>query len=217
MSENPQHFENPLHWVQLFSRGIYYIPDDTIPVLDQVKLPAELVAELPAELPSEPPGEIMDTIKENSLLEANIDRAQVKVDKPFPMASEVILANVFMDEVDRVFLEDVALTFQRLMAALKVGNQTINPDKIANFHQPNDIFSQDNGFSKGASFSAAFTIIWSDQILKELPEMYEIDTTSTGSSLRLPSFNTMIGSEGLKRKAWQCILNMLALEKSSDS
>ena len=214
MSENPQHFENPLHWVQLFSRGIYYIPDDTIPVLDQVKLPAELPAEIPAELPAEIPAAlpvaIMDTIKENSLLGANID-------KPFPMASEVILVNVFMDEVDRVFLEDVALIFQRLMAALKVGNQTINPDKIINFHQPNDIFSQDNGFSKGASFSAAFTIIWSDQILKELPEMYKIDRTSTGSSLRLPSFNTMIGSEGLKRKAWQCILNMLALEKYSDS
>ncbi|MDA1182617.1 MAG: hypothetical protein O3B82_03365, partial [Bacteroidetes bacterium] len=140
MSENPQHFENPLHWVQLFSRGIYYIPDDTMPVLDQVNLPSELPAEIPAKLPAELPSElpvaIMDTIKENSLLEANID-------KPFPMASEVILANVFMDEVDRVFLEDVALTFQRLMAAIKVGNHPINPDKIANFHQPNEIFSQD--------------------------------------------------------------------------
>ncbi len=238
MSENPQHFENPLHWVQLFSRGIYYIPDDTIPDLNQVELPAEPVAVLPTEpvavLPAEPvvestfesPVPIINVINKNSQIGVNIVTPQGLMDKPtsndtteqvclFPVASDIILANIFMDEVDGVFLEDVAFTFQRLLSALKVGDQIINPDQIANYHQPNAIFSKIKGFSKEASFFAPFTIFWSDQILEELPEMYQIIGTSKGSSLRLPSFNTMIGSEALKRKCWQCMLKILALNKTS--
>ncbi|MFN5384159.1 MAG: hypothetical protein ACK5CZ_05665 [Bacteroidota bacterium] len=199
MSENRQIIKNPLLVTDLFPKGIYYFGEGQGVSTAQSQL------------------SVNEVEAEKSTVTMPVDEAQKRSESnPVAVVNELqendenmialTIINLFFDQSDADWDETTRISYDKLMGAVKVNQESVIPEDIEPL-----VFTGETEYSPAllGDRLAPVIFVWSDRAVTNIPEMFKARPTEKGIVIRFPSFATMCGNVEMKKHVWQTMKQVL--------
>ena len=123
---------------------------------------------------------------------------------------QLSILNLFFDSCDEQFSSEINLAYTKLMAAVKINQESVIPEDIEKVYA-----IRETGYSSEilGDFLAPVIFVWTDLEIEGVPGLYGVKPTERGVMLRFPSFSSMCESKEKKMKVWQTMQQVLKFGK----
>jgi len=123
---------------------------------------------------------------------------------------QLSIINVFFDQSDEQFSSEINLAYNKLMAALKINQESVIPEDVEKVFAIGEMAYTPEILG---DFLAPVIFLWTDLEIAGVPALYGVKPTERGVMLRFPSFTAMCESKEQKMKVWQTMQQVLKFGK----